>query len=418
MLRAATLEELEPFQTLCRHGRLFEVQEWVRQGKPIALPENVSSRSRVRNPLRIAMTAGFHSLVQVLLEAGAPHQEGNYNALEHAVDLRRPDLAELLLLHGAKVKEVPMQLVLDLWNPDMVQLFQENGADLDQGYPIAWALIHRIRPALGLVKRLQDVPGSTALNQAEIALRFHAYEGNTKWVSLLLWAGADPWARGIYRTEELDEPPDPEDEEDEPYDSAVELAVFGNQIEVLKLKKLAAASAPHHLEASGLLGSVYDSEILSWLLERGHHPSTLKDHGTSRISCWINFMALDLGLGARRTGFDSQRARKYLKMIHIFVAHGARWLPEEKHQIKEVRRNLLKMSPDYTLEFIWLLQQYRAARRRDLQELLRPPSMTRLLGEERARADQIVAETIEDPGQEHLPDKPASEGKSPGQRRK
>ena len=408
MLRAMTLEELEPFQTLCRHGRLFEVQEWVRQGKPVALPENVSSRSSVRNPLRIAMNAGFHSLVQVLLEAGAPHQEGNYNALEHAVDLRRPDLAEILLLHGAKVEEVPMRLVLDLWAPDMVQLFQENGADLDQGYPIAWALVHRIRPALGLVKRLQGVPGSTAMKQAEIALRFHAYEGNTKWVSLLLWAGADPWARGIYRTEELEEPPDAEDEEDEPYDSAVELAVLGNQIEVLKLKKLAAASAPSHSDAAGLLNNVYDSEMLSWLLQHGHHPSALKDHGTCRINCWINFMAFDLVLGMRRTGLDSQRAREYLKMIHLFVDHGARWLPEEKHQIKDVRRNLLKMKPDYTLEFIWLLQQYRAARRRDLQELLRPPSMTRLLGKERARAEQIVAETLEEPCRESQLDNSAS----------
>ena len=32
----------------------------------------------------------------------------------------------------------------------------------------------------------------TANRQATMALRYHAADGNLKWVSLLLWAGADP----------------------------------------------------------------------------------------------------------------------------------------------------------------------------------------------------------------------------------
>jgi hypothetical protein len=38
-----------------------------------------------------------------------------------------------------------------------------------------------------------------------------------------------------------------------------------------------------------------------------------------------------------------------------------------------------------------LMQHYKAARRRDVQELLRTPAMTRLLAKERASAASIVA---------------------------
>ena len=31
--------------------------------------------------------------------------------------------------------------------------------------------------------------------QANIALRYHCKEGNVKWIALMLWAGADPYAK-------------------------------------------------------------------------------------------------------------------------------------------------------------------------------------------------------------------------------
>jgi hypothetical protein len=42
-----------------------------------------------------------------------------------------------------------------------------------------------------------------------MALRHHCEEGNFKWVSLLLWAGADPSAKG---PDSHDEDPDPEED--------------------------------------------------------------------------------------------------------------------------------------------------------------------------------------------------------------
>jgi hypothetical protein len=54
------------------------------------------------------------------------------------------------------------------------------------------------------------------------------------------------------------------------------------------------------------------------------------------------------------------------------------------------------MTRDYLLEFAWLMHHYKAARRCDLKELFRTPSVSALLGETLAKAQQIIAELPED----------------------
>ncbi len=53
------------------------------------------------------------------------------------MQLRRPDLAALLIAHGARVADVSMQLVIEMWEPEMIELFLSNGADLKKGSPVA-----------------------------------------------------------------------------------------------------------------------------------------------------------------------------------------------------------------------------------------------------------------------------------------
>ena len=393
MIRARTVEELAPLLSACRSGRLLEVQEWIKQGNPVALPEGTDSRRAQKNPLRVAMTKGFHSLVEVLLGAGAPHQEGSYNALEHAVDLRRLDLVSLLVKHGASVHEVPMRWVFDSWEPDVVEFFISQGADLVKGRPVAWALIHKIRPALGVVKRYEkDI--ADLMRQAEFALRHHAYEGNTKWVSLLLWAGADPWAPGLDRLEELDETVDDEtvdDEEEESYWSAVELAAMAGKLDVLKVRKLPVAPDPAFPERVQVLNHTGNSEVLGYLLEQGYSPTSLPDLGTAAISSQFNTMSWAFP-DEKPRNINNARARECMKRIHMLLVHGAKWLPADRRTIADIRRVLLKMSQDYTLEFIWLMRKYKAAKRCDVKELIRTPSIIRLLGEDRAKAQGMVKE--------------------------
>ena len=83
-------------------------------------------------------------------------------------------------------------------------------------------------------------------------------------------------------------------------------------------------------------------------------------------------------------------------MLHMLVANGARWLPEDKRTLGYARRELLMMAPEYLLELIWILHRYKAARRSDGDELLRMPSVARLLGQNLAKAKQLVSELPEE----------------------
>ena len=59
----------------------------------------------------------------------------------------------------------------------------------------------------------------------DIALRYHCKDGNVKWVSLLLWAGADPFSKG---------PCTPADDPDEDEDICVlEYAAIYGHVDIL-----------------------------------------------------------------------------------------------------------------------------------------------------------------------------------------
>jgi hypothetical protein len=392
--------DLEHLMALCNAGRVFEVQDWVRQGNPVrARPDSAHTR-RGWSPLHLAMERGFHSLVQVLLEGGAPTTEGYYVALDHAVELRRTDLAALLLQHGADIRDVSMRYVLETWQAEMVELVLSHGASLVHDKPIAWALIHKVRPALGLLKRLAPAQPEL-MQQANLALRHHAREGNAKWVALMLWVGADPWAGGPHDIEEeLDEDADADD-----YPNAVELLVSRGHIEVLKQKKSLIMPDPAQPMKTRLLESAChadDAQVLSLLIERGHSPRSLPDHGTSAITWLLHSMTWDFAFYRpspwSRVDLGPERARERMRMLHILVAYGGQWLPDGRERIADLRRSLLKLQPPYILEFVWLMQRYGAARRCDVVDLLRTPAIRRFLSDRDERVNAMVNGIPEDPG--------------------
>ena len=76
-------------------------------------------------------------------------------------------------------------------DPAITRWFLNRGLDLEEGFPIARAFQDRHRDFLGIYMDVRDTVPSARM-QAAMALRYHVREGNLKWVSLLLWAGADP----------------------------------------------------------------------------------------------------------------------------------------------------------------------------------------------------------------------------------
>ena len=185
MKHASTYDEIKPLIELCKAGRLFEVQEWISAGKPVNLPPPEKGTRR-KSPLEVSIGRGFHSMVQVLLEGGADIEDPRYSPLTDAILEKRLDLVKLLIKHGADINSVDMGYVFETWDPKIMNWFIEQGADVETGQPLAYALCSKIRTALGVFKRYKKRFASFQ-EQANIALRFHCKEGNFKWISLLVF---------------------------------------------------------------------------------------------------------------------------------------------------------------------------------------------------------------------------------------
>jgi len=74
----------------------------------------------------------------------------------------------------------------------------------------------------------------------------------------------------------------------------------------------------------------------------------------------------------------------------MLTKHGAKWLPKERSEIGDARRSLLKMKPDYTVEFIWIMSKYNACKRENIEELIRTPSIRSLISQHLKMVDGLL----------------------------
>lgn len=374
--------DVEQLRGMCRKGQLFEVQEWIKAGRSVTPPRRAKGKTARFSPLRIAIERGFHSLVKVLVEAGAPLVDDSCDALDLAVQMRRPDLVKLILDHGANIQDLCMQTAVGSWAPDVVELCVSHGASLVRDQPIAWGLVNKIRPTLGILKRhVADQP--ELMRQANTALRHHAGAGSAKWVSLLLWAGADPWERGPEEVRECCEVAAGVEEEEACYHrNAIELAVSRRHLEVLEKTKLIRPPDPKRPESMSLLEDIWfrpDSHVVTLLMEKGHTPRHLADGGNSLIGqliCAIGSHAYDSG--------------ERVRVVRMLAAHGAKWLPKDKQEIRYVRQGLLRASSEGVLDFVTAMNEFGAGRWQDIQELLRTPAIIRVMDRRYKRAMGVV----------------------------
>lgn len=109
--REALPDDLKELCLLCRAGKLFAVQEWIKSGRRYRLPEGHFTTS----PLRISIQTGFHSLVEVLLQAGVSKEEAN-EALALAVMDRNLNLIKLLSDYDAEIEAIDPEKVF--WSRD------------------------------------------------------------------------------------------------------------------------------------------------------------------------------------------------------------------------------------------------------------------------------------------------------------
>ncbi len=189
---------------------------------------------------------------------------------------------ELLVSCGAEIKAVPFGDVLLCWDPKIMRFFIENGADIITGSPFAVAFGEKIRTALRpfLECKGQYPELANALQeQADRALRKFAYDGDLKWVSLLMWAGADPRSRGLKLGDE-----NFGTEEDRAEVEATALMEACYQENPAVLKRLKPDPKRDNLAELLNCASVLSrTEIIKYLLELGAKPNDKANGGSTAM---------------------------------------------------------------------------------------------------------------------------------------
>lgn len=390
--RASDSAAIAPLIELCKAGRLFEVQQWIAAGKPVNPPLVSNKRQRARSPLEIALDRGFHSLVQVLLQGGAAQEPEGYDSpMNCALRKRRFDIIQLLVDHGFDPKTVDMKEVFASWDPQIMAYFIERGADTRTGNPFAHAFCNRIRTALRPFKDCRE-RAPDHQEQANIALRYHCKEGNLKWVSLMLWAGADPYKPGT-------ENPDEELDEEDHGLSALGFAALYRHFDVFELKPVRSKEGKP--EAVAILSYLTKGDGLTVLkrwLEKGVQPNDQENGGCSAMQRSLNEMSWARHFGthswerdAEGRNIDTSDTRDLIKAIHILAKHGAKWIPEDNYGMNSARKSLLLLRADYTMEFAWIMAKYRACSQETLAKLLSTPKMKAHTSAHGARLQELLA---------------------------
>ncbi|MBL1217371.1 MAG: hypothetical protein D8M59_07730 [Planctomycetes bacterium] len=316
--------------------------------------------------------------------------------MEQALALRRFDIVQLLVEHGFDAAAIDMDLVFDTCDPQIMEFFIDHGADIHARHPFARALCNRVRTALGVYKRYR-LRDESVQEQADIALRHHCFDGNMKWVSLLLWADADPLSEGPSG------PAEPPYEDEDGCLSALELAALGGHFEVFELKPVRSRlNGPVAVKMLGDLNRGKGVEIMERLLAQGIDPNDPATGGCSAISRCIEAMTciwLGRGSDIPRVNYspntnkvDTDTTRDMLKAIHLLAKHGGKWRPADKSEIQSARRSLLQLTPDYTVEFVWIMWKYGGCDRDSILELLRTPSIRSHTQEHRARLNELLGD--------------------------
>lgn len=182
-----TSEESKTLLELCRVGRLYEIERWIASGKSTCTPPTIK-----KTPLLTAVDRGFHSLVE-LLARNESRPEHSDRALSAALAKKRLDLIEVLVEGGARIQAIPLEDVLLTWDRSIMWFFLDRGADVLTGNPFAMAFREKVQMALRpfVEYRKAHPEMADALQaQADSALRHFAPQGDLKWISLMLWAGA------------------------------------------------------------------------------------------------------------------------------------------------------------------------------------------------------------------------------------
>jgi uncharacterized protein (UPF0297 family) len=313
--------QLKELALLVRQGRFFEVQDWLAAGKPF---RPISYRSA--RPLRDCARTGFYSMIELFIRQDLTQTELN-EVLEEVVHLGREDLVKLLFKSGAQANNRLESFTSALWsgNPGIVRLFIEHGADLKSGAPLAWAFgKHPHRSLLGIFKTLISKDPSFVV-QATQALNERIRARDEKWISLLLWVGADPRL------------PVDDVEIGNLKQSPMEQAVHSGNLAFLQKVKVDPAKDDVLLLLDNA-GWFPNPEVVEYLLTFEPDLSKKLEDGRTLVERYVYHSYYSSDCWSWRLDQD-----KLINCIEMLARRGAVWCPSDKSDYRKFRAVLRKM---------------------------------------------------------------------------
>jgi ankyrin repeat protein len=352
-------DDIRALHQLCREGRLYDVERWIGEGKPLQLaPEAIRQGARPKTALQLALEGGQHSLAFLLLRSGYRLELEQYGPLDMALEARRWDLVDLLVEWGADLRSVDVYTVLNTYNVELYERLRALGYDLTAGHEMAAILGHGTsnRPLLGFAKR-HRTEDTKIQRELDIALGYHVRAGNERGINLCLWAGADPHVPAPNPELGLSEDADPEDGEERFIGwSAIEGAAREGHLAILK--RLGPDPARGDFDA--LYQYAKDESFITFLATI-QPPKDL-----TSILPWHLRRLGDRFHWAERRGTGA---------IEVLLACGVRWEESNSEKLTAIRRSLVKAG-DYDLETIFSrLKRPEICAPETYQELIRTPRM-------------------------------------------
>lgn len=354
---ALDVSELTELHALCRDGRLYDVERWIMKGHPLQAAKAVTN-GRGTSALNIAIEAGNHALVLLLLANGYDANSDAYSPLDLVLRARRFDLLMLLLDWGADPHRVDPDELFGTYNSELFERFRALGVDLTADHALAHAIGHHTsnKPLLGFAKRHRETDARFQ-KELDIALAHHAAEGNEKGVQLCLWAGADPHRPvpslrygGATVTSDED---DAEDDDQALLSSAIYEACQAGRSEILKR----LGPDPDHDDFEELWRSASSVGVIDILAKH-----RLPANGSAVIQHHLWWATFSHGWHRRDT------------LKHLFGI-GVRWEQSNSEEIGRFRRSLLKASDSTFVELLRLVATADYCSPNILRELARTPSM-------------------------------------------
>lgn len=327
---AEDVGELAELIHFCRSGRIYEVERWIRAGKPIHARQYRSHVKRsLQSPLHIAVDTNQFDLTVLLLANGVPPDSGDESLLLRVLWNKQFEFFDLLVAWGADPLQVDAQTVLDTYDADLYERFWRLGMDFTKDHALARTLADHSsnRPAYGWARHHKDEP--RIARELAVGLSHAVVEKRERAVALLLWAGADAHRRAP------DLRWDREEDSDEEGSSAIDMAVLYGQGHLLPTLK----PDPARDNFEELWSHAADPASIEYLAK----VQTPKDWSRTLLT---NLRQIIWGWTS-----DSRAMQCVEKLT---VTYGARLTSADADDIAGLRRDILKSKNEYNCR--WALR--------------------------------------------------------------